>query len=223
MNLESGQSPQGGPDEVRVGQLLADVLSVNDDSAFARMLMGIYRRQQFRLNDALIELRMAIGLAPNLTWAAPHLGLTLALLGQPDEALPLIERSLRSSEHDFLTPLSHFVRGICHLLLGNTKEAIPSLRIAQVMNPRVYQFFVWLAAALGLKGELDEASAALRHAIEMISRYRLADHGKAAGSLSRVYRSLREDGLRWPAAGGPVGRLGRNQCTPRGMGQPRYG
>jgi adenylate cyclase len=167
MNVGNGQSPEGGPDEVRAEQLLADVLSINDDSAFARMLMGIHRRQQLRLNDALIELRVAIGLAPNLAWAIPHLGLTLAFLGQPGEALPLIEKSLQSSEHDFMTPLAHFVRGLCQLLLGNTEEAIPSLRTAQVMNPRVSQFFFWLAAALGLKGELDEARAALRHAIEM--------------------------------------------------------
>jgi adenylate cyclase len=167
LNVANGHTLEGGPDEVRAEQLLTDVLSINDNSAFARMLMGLLRQQQLRLNDSLIELRVATGLAPSLTWAIPHLGLTLAFLGQPSEALPLIEKSLQSAEQDFLTPLFHFTQGLCYLLLGNTEKAIPSFRTAQVLNPRVYQFFFWLAAALGLQGELNEAHAALRHAIEM--------------------------------------------------------
>jgi adenylate cyclase len=73
-NVAVGLSPSGGPDEVRAGQLLADILRVNGESAFAHMLMGIFRRSQFRLDGSLIALRVAIGLAPNFSWRSPILG-----------------------------------------------------------------------------------------------------------------------------------------------------
>jgi adenylate cyclase len=169
LNVATGQSPSGGPDEVRARaeRLLADVLRVDGQIAIAHMMMGILRRQQFRLNDSLIELRVAIGLAPNHPQTIAQLGITLVLLGQPDAATPLIERSLRLSPHDFFAPLSHGFLGLCHLLLGNTEGAVTSLRTARAINPRISYFHLWLASALGLNGELDEADAALRQALEM--------------------------------------------------------
>jgi class 3 adenylate cyclase/TolB-like protein len=162
-----GQSPSGGPDEARAEQLLADVLRVNGQSAIAHTLMGTLRRLQFRFNDSLIEHRVALEAAPNFPPAVGGLGVTLAFLGQPDKAIPLLERSLRFSPHAYSAPLSLGCLGLAHLLLGDTAEAITSLRTARAMNPRVYLIYCWLAAALGQNGELDEAGAALRQAIEM--------------------------------------------------------
>jgi hypothetical protein len=41
---------------------------------------------------------------------------------------------------------------------------ITSLKTARAINPRLFFIHLWLAAALGLKEELDEAGAALRQA-----------------------------------------------------------
>jgi adenylate cyclase len=167
VNVAVGRSPSGGPDGVRAEQLLTDVLGVNGQIAIAHTLMGLLRRSQSRLDDSLVELKVAIGLAPNDPWTIAHLGITLAFLGDPDAAIPFLERSLRLSANQSLAPISHGHLGLCHLLLGNTKEAISSLRTGRAINPRMSFIHWWLAAALGLKGELDEAVAALRQALEM--------------------------------------------------------
>lgn len=41
------------------------------------------------------------------------------------------------------------------------------LRTARAENPRVYYFQLWLAGALGLRGKLDEARAALTDAVKL--------------------------------------------------------
>lgn len=163
----NGQNPSPGQDLVRTEQLLADVLRANGQNAVAHNMMGVLRLLQGRLNDSLIEHRLAIELEPNHSWMPTDLGMTLAFIGQPEAAIPLIERGLRLAPHGFYAPISHGCLGLCRLLLGKTEEAIISLRTARAINPRIYLTHWWLAAALGLKGELNEARAAFRQAIEM--------------------------------------------------------
>jgi adenylate cyclase len=46
-------------------------------------------------------------------------------------------------------------------------EAVELLRKARAANPRIYVFHLHLIAALGLKGDLEEARAALAEAIKL--------------------------------------------------------
>ena len=57
--------------------------------------------------------------------------------------------------------------GLCHLLLGHVDQAIDLLRRARSENPRVWFTHLWLAGALGLQGDLDEARTALAEAIKL--------------------------------------------------------
>ena len=57
--------------------------------------------------------------------------------------------------------------GLCHLLLGHVDQAIDLIRKARADNPRTYLFHLWLAGALGLKGDLDEAKAALAESLKI--------------------------------------------------------
>jgi tetratricopeptide (TPR) repeat protein len=119
------------------------------------------------LADSKIELEIAIALAPNNVIGSAQLGATLMFLGQPEAAIPHIEKSIRLAPHDRGTPVSHSFLGLCHMMLGRTEEAIICLRTARAENPRLYYIHMLLAAALGLGGDLEEASAALGQAIEI--------------------------------------------------------
>jgi adenylate cyclase len=57
--------------------------------------------------------------------------------------------------------------GLSHLLLGHVDEGIDFLRKARGGNPRFHYIHFGLAAALGLKGDLDEARAALAEGIKL--------------------------------------------------------
>jgi adenylate cyclase len=154
-------------DLARAEQLLLDVLHVDDDIAQAHTLMGIVRRAQGRLDESRLELEKAIELVPNSPQTICQLGQTLEFLGRPDAAIPHIERSLRLAPHDPATPTFYFALGACHVLLEHIEEAITCFRKALTGNPRYSFSHLGLAAALGLNGELDEAAAAMRQAIEI--------------------------------------------------------
>ncbi|HET6170919.1 MAG TPA: tetratricopeptide repeat protein, partial [Terracidiphilus sp.] len=162
-----GWSHSVGPDSARAEQLLLDVLRDDAEVSDGHLYMGSLRRLQGRLIDARVELEIAIALAPNSPVAYNQLGATLVFLGQPEAAMPHIEKSLRLAPHDRITPVNHHYLGLCHIMLGHTEEAIACLRKGRAGNPRLYYIHLILAAALGLKGELDEAAAALRQAIEI--------------------------------------------------------
>jgi tetratricopeptide (TPR) repeat protein len=75
--------------------------------------------------------------------------------------LPHFEKALQLSPRD---PNQHWYyngMGTCHLGLGHPDEAVDFMRKARAGNPRVYQFPLFLAAALGLRGDIDEAKSAL--------------------------------------------------------------
>jgi Flp pilus assembly protein TadD len=129
--------------------------------------MGSLRRLQGRLLDARIELEIAIALAPTSPVAYNQLGAALVFLGEPEAAIPTIEKALRLAPHDRSTPVNHSYLGLCNMMLGHTEEAIAFLRKGRAGNPRLYYIHMLLAAALGLKGELNEAATALRQAIEI--------------------------------------------------------
>jgi adenylate cyclase len=153
--------------EDRAERLLLDILRVDADAAVAHMLMGTLRRAQGRLDDSKIEHDIAIQQSPNFPPAVAQLGVTLVCLGDPRTGVDLINKNLRIAPQDFTTPIFLSCQGLCHLLLGYVEEAITSLRKARALNPLMHYVHWWLASALGLKGELDEARAALAQATEM--------------------------------------------------------
>ena len=137
---------------MRAEQLLAEVIRVNSQNAFAHNLTGVLRLYQGRLSDSLIEHKLAIALEPDHSFMNTDLGLTLTLLGEPEAAIPLMERDLRLAPLGPYAPISHGLLGLCRLLLGNVEEALTSLRTARAINPRMYFIHWWLSAALGLQG-----------------------------------------------------------------------
>jgi tetratricopeptide (TPR) repeat protein len=170
INVQEGWTQSAMQDMTRAETLLVDVLGNQSDNAEGRTYLGMLRRLQGRLADARIELEIAVGLRPNNPFALGQLGITLAWLGQPAEAISLIERCLRLAPHDLITPLNLARLGLCKLLLGQIDEAVTCLRKGRAGNPRLYYIHMLLASALGLKGELAEAGAALRQAVEINSK-----------------------------------------------------
>jgi adenylate cyclase len=141
--------------------------------------MGLLRRMQGALTEAQIELERAIELDRNHALAAYQLGLVLAFRGQPEVAIPYVEKAIRLSPHEPNLGVILAVLGACHLLLGHVDQAIDLLRRARAASPRYWYIHIWLAGALGLGGNLDEARVALAKAIELkpevtsLARYRI--------------------------------------------------
>jgi len=114
-----------------------------------------------------MQLETAIDFDRNNARAIFQLGHTLRSLGQPRAAIPHFEKALRLNSRDPNIGSLYFGFGQCLLLLRQVNEAIDLLRKARAGNPRLWFFHLWLAGALGLSGDLDEARSALTEAIRL--------------------------------------------------------
>jgi tetratricopeptide (TPR) repeat protein len=88
-------------------------------------------------------------------------------LGQPEACIPYVEKAIRLNPQDPNMGAIYGTLGLCHLLLGHVDQAIDLIRKARADNPRTYLFHLWLAGALGLRGDLDEAKAALGESLKL--------------------------------------------------------
>jgi adenylate cyclase len=165
--VASAWSTSPRQDAVQAEQLLLGALEHNANNAWARAMMGLLRRLQDRLTESRIEWETAIALDPNNVIAVRQLGYTLMHLGDPEAAIPIIEKGIRLSPYDAGIPGAYQVLGLCHLLLGHMEQAIDFSRKSRAGNPRLYYTHSTLAAAFALNGDLDEARSALAEAIKL--------------------------------------------------------
>jgi tetratricopeptide (TPR) repeat protein len=116
-------------------------------------------------------------------------------LGQPEAALAHLEKSLQLNPRYQNVFYRYFWLGTCHLLLGHTDEAIDLLRKGRAADPQRAFTHLYLAAALGLRGDVDEARTSLAEALRLDPKY--GSIAQVRADLSRLpgnpqYVALRE-------------------------------
>ena len=197
LNIASGWSTAVQQDEACAEQLLLEAIEMNASSFRARQALGLLRRLQNRLDESRIELETVIALIPNYAPAFCQLGMTLICLGHPDAAIPKVEKGMRLDPNDTASPIhAYSILSLAHLLLGNVEQAIELARTARARNPRLYFPHMTLAAALGLKGELDEAKAALTGGIKIRPEFNSLARLRAYTTWGNTqFRALRESTL----------------------------
>jgi len=167
VNVANGSTDTPKEDEERAEKLLADALERDPNRPQIHVTIALLRRLQNRLAESRIEWERAIALDPNNAVAYGQLGVTLIYLGEPAAAIPLERKRLRLNPNDPNIALAYWSLGLAHLLLGHLDEAIDWLTKARAANPRIYYIHLDIAAAMALKGNLDEAHTALAEAIRL--------------------------------------------------------
>ena len=147
--------------------MLAELLARDPNRSQLHTTIALLRRVQNRLPESRIEWERAIELDPNNAVAMGQLGVTLIYLGAPAAAIPLGEKRIRLNPNDPNIALAYWSIGLAHLLQGQSGEAIDWLTKACAANPRVYYFYLDLAAAQALKGNQAEARAALAESLKL--------------------------------------------------------
>jgi adenylate cyclase len=166
-NIGSGWSEFDKRTLANVERLLLEVFERDPKRPNAHVAFGILRRDQVRLSEAKMAFEEAIALDRNNARAYFQLGGTMMWLGKPEAGVAHLEKAIRLNPRDPNLSSSHATLGLCHLLLGHLDYAIDLLRKARAENPRQYYNHLWLAGALGLKGDLDEAKAALAESLKL--------------------------------------------------------
>jgi tetratricopeptide (TPR) repeat protein len=152
---------------LRAEKLLVEAVEIDPNQSRTHNTLGLLRRIQGRLHESQIELETAIALDPNNAGAYSDLGNTLTWLGKPEAGVRLVEKAIRLSPRDSSLAVRYMNLGWCYLLLEQVDKAVDFLRKAQAANPRLWYAHFMLAAALGLRGDVDEAKAALAQAIQL--------------------------------------------------------
>jgi tetratricopeptide (TPR) repeat protein len=166
-NVVEGRSSTPVQDMARAEQLLREAQERDPNRSMAHEAMGILRRCQNRFGEARLEFETAIALDPNAARAFLQLGNALLFMGQPEAAIPHVEKAIRLNPYDSNSSTFYLALGLCRICLGQVDEAINLLRKSQAGNPRYAVNYLYLAGALGLRGDLDEARACLGDAIRL--------------------------------------------------------
>jgi adenylate cyclase len=154
-------------DLARSEQLLTEAMPRDPNNPKLIFTLGRLRGLQNRLTDSRILFERAIRMDPNSTQAYHLLGITLVRCGEPEAALPFFSRRV---ELDPLSPNLHMANwwsGYADLLLGRADEAIGFFHKARAAEPRNAIYHMFLAAALGLKGDIEEAKRSLAEALQL--------------------------------------------------------
>jgi TolB-like protein/Tfp pilus assembly protein PilF len=165
--VSGGWSSSIKEEEARAEQLLFDALAQDPGSSMAHFAMGVLRRAQNRLPEAHAEFEAALALDHNNAQVLTSLGGVLAWLGRPQAGIPYIEQAIRLDPREPNIAIFYWQLGQCHLLLEHVDEAIDLVRKAQAANPRLWWVHLYLAGALGLRGDLDEAKAELSESLRL--------------------------------------------------------
>jgi adenylate cyclase len=184
-------------DQERAEQLLAEVSARGTNHSMAHHATGMLRRSQNRLTEARIEAETAVALDHNNSAALYELGLVYMYLGQPGMGIPHIEKAIRLSPRDPRVSATQYGLGKCHLLIGHVDQAIELFDRVRAASPRYWEVHVWLAGALGLKGDLDAAKAELAEATKLKPEFGLLLRSGADEPwiTNPEYRVLREKTL----------------------------
>jgi tetratricopeptide (TPR) repeat protein len=114
-----------------------------------------------------VEFETAIALDPNNAGVVRAVGVNLLLLGKPEMALPYLEKAIR------LDPRSPYIfnvyaaLGRSHIFLDRIEEGVALLRTARALAPNSYFVHLYLAGALGLKGDVEEAKSEIAEAVKL--------------------------------------------------------
>jgi adenylate cyclase len=165
-DIMDGYSSAVQQDEARAERLLLEALEADPYQSQTHARLGMLRRFQHRWGEAQSEFEMAIALDRNNTRAIRQLGMLLEFTGQPDAAIPYLEKSLRLNPREANgQPLANL--GICYLFIGQVEQAISFLRRAPPENPKIWWFHLVLAGGLGVKGDIDEARGEIAESLKL--------------------------------------------------------
>ena len=171
----------------RAEALINQALAVSPQYPLAHEAKGVLFQAQRRCEDAVREFEMVLAVDRNAVSALVNLGWCKFLTGgSGDEAVQLIEEAIRLSPRDPFIAGRYYRIGFMHLLLSRADQAIAWLEKARSADPRSAPTHHFLAAAYGLKGELDRAAGELAEAQSLTGsdRYSTIARCRANGTLN---------------------------------------
>jgi len=151
-------------DLARAEALAQQASAASPHSDLVHGARGLVFRAQRRYAEAIPEYEAMLTANRNAVFALVSLGQCKTFTGALEETIPLVEQAIRLSPRDPLIGHFYIEIGRVHLLRSRTGEAIAWLEKARGAMPEHSAPHAYLAAAYGLTGEIERASAELAEA-----------------------------------------------------------
>jgi tetratricopeptide (TPR) repeat protein len=143
--------------------LFTHTLAVTHDNPVAHQCLGSALLGEGKVEEAMVELREALRLAPRYPDAHNNLGQALGMLGRHEEALGHFRAALQATDK---ADVHHNV-GFALDQLGRKDEAMVEYEAALRRDPQRYLTLVLLANDLAARGRFAEAEARLARALAL--------------------------------------------------------
>ena len=194
-------------EQLRVAETaITKALALAPSNASAHLAYGNVLHVSGATERSLREFEFSIALDRNLPWAYANAGFAKVLLGRAEEAEADLMNAIRLSPRDPGLDRWYALLGIADLFLGRLGSALDRLRKSSEINPNVAVAQFFLAAAAGLSGRTDEASAAREAGLRLDPNFTVARFRNEKRSQNPTFLAQREriyEGLR--LAGVPDG------------------
>jgi adenylate cyclase len=174
-------------------------VGLNDSLALAHQLLGLAHLWKKQYEQALAEGERAIVLDPNNADGYTNLAQIRSFVGQPEEAIELVEKAMRLSPH---YPASYlYSLGVAYYLAGRYEEAVAALKGAIIRNADLQPAHLILAATYSEWGRGEEAQAEVMAVMKINPAFSLETNKrrlpfKDVAELERYLAALRKAGLK---------------------------
>ncbi len=182
-------------DVARAARLVDQALTASPRSMLARIAKANVLRALGRCNEAIPEFEALLAIDHNAVAVLDALADCKLLIGQIEEVIPLEELAIRLSPRDPAIGWWYVRIGQVHVYQSRAHKAIPWLEKARGAVPELPFVHALLAAAYGLTGDAERASAALAQARRFTGDDHLASIAalKAFGATRGYYRARKID------------------------------
>ena len=155
-------------------QAVDRAIELDPEELIARVAASFVATFEADLERAKSEANMALALNPNSSEAYSCLGNAYIFSGQPLEAIPMIELSIRLDPA--YTQQHLHLLGVANLLAGKYETAAALLKQRILMVPNTDFSRAVLASALGHLGEIEEARRVWSELMAINPHYTFANH-----------------------------------------------
>ena len=171
-------------DIARAEELAEQASAALPRSTVAHFAKAQVLRARHKYAEATPEYETVIALNRNWAHAYSHLGWCKFMTGSIAELIPTQESAIRLSPRDPQIGLFYSRIGSAHLLQSRVDEAIAWYERARNATPAHPEFRAFLAAACGLKGDVERAAAEFGEARKLVGDDRYACIARVRAVLS---------------------------------------